>query len=184
MNSGKIIRSKCFYPPPLFNLETAVGSSNNSRLAVGDFSGDKAYRGNCSRPFHCKCFFLSEGQISAWFSLQPPYFPQFYSSSEGQFVSWAPVLFVGARRRMVEDVKWNPLITSQAIRDNCEGRARKTRREEERASGKREVSKGKQDKLGFVVWGFLRTTAFAFNFPCTSSPAEGWWVERKSGALK
>lgn len=94
----------------------------------------------------------------------PRIFPQFYGSSEAQFVSRALVLFVGARRRIVENVKWNPLITSQAIRDNCEGRARKTQREEEQASRKREVSKGKQNKSRFVVWGFLRTIAFAFNF--------------------
>lgn len=94
----------------------------------------------------------------------PRIFHQFYGSSEAQFVSRALVLFVGARRRIVEDVKWNPLITLQAIRDNCEGRGRKTQREEEWVSRKREVSKGKQNKSGFVMWGFLWTKAFAFNF--------------------
>lgn len=131
---------------------------------MGDFSGERAYRGNCSRSFLCKCFPFQRPDLSASFSFQPPYFPQFYGSSEGQFVCWALVLFVGARRRGGEDVKWNPLITSQAIRDNCEGRARKTLREGDRVSKKGKVSKGKQDKSGFVVWGFLHITAFAFNF--------------------
>lgn len=39
-SSGETIRSKCFLflcTPPFFNLETAVGNSNNCRLAVGGF---------------------------------------------------------------------------------------------------------------------------------------------------
>ena len=135
---GETIRSKCFFcPPPFFNLETAVGTSNNCRLAVGDFSGDLGYRGNGSGPFLCKCFSFQSPDLSASLSLQPPYFPSFYGSSEGQFVCWALVLFVGAWRRVGEDVKWNPLITAQAIRDNCEGRVRKTLREGDWVSGAR-----------------------------------------------
>lgn len=36
-SSKTMIRSKCFYPSPFFNLEIAVGNSNNCRLAAGGF---------------------------------------------------------------------------------------------------------------------------------------------------
>lgn len=145
-SSKAMIRSKCFYPSPFFNLEIAVGNSNNCRLAAGGFLLGGRLQRKSFQAVPLQMLFFPKAKSRVSLSSQPPYFPQFYCSSEGQFVHWALVLFVGALRRVREDVKWNPLITSQAIRDNCEGRTRKTSREGEWVSRKGERGVGGWEK--------------------------------------
>lgn len=54
----EMIRSKCFYPPPFFNLEIAVGNSNNCRLAVEGFLlGKRLWRKSFQAvPLQMLCF--------------------------------------------------------------------------------------------------------------------------------
>lgn len=75
MSSGKMIRSNCFYPPPLVNLETAACSSNNCRLAVGGFLWGGSLQRKLFQAVPLQMFFFPKAR-SLYFILSPaPVFP-------------------------------------------------------------------------------------------------------------
>lgn len=75
MSSGKTIRSKCFYPPPLFNLETAVGSSNNCRLAVGGFLWGESLQRKLFQAVPLQMFSFPKARSLCFILFPAPVFP-------------------------------------------------------------------------------------------------------------
>lgn len=70
-----MISSKCFYPPPLFNLKTAVGSSNNCRLAVGGFLRGEGLQRKLFQAVPLQMFFFPKARSLCLILFPAPVFP-------------------------------------------------------------------------------------------------------------
>lgn len=74
-SSGETIRSKCFLSLPFFNFETAVGSSNNCRLAVGGFLWGERLQRKSFQVVPLQMFFFPKARSLCFIVFAAPVFP-------------------------------------------------------------------------------------------------------------